>query len=87
MKATIDRDGRIELKRELQIMLGVEPGDEVIVEGLGNEVVIRSAKSETGLALADNVLVHRGSSVGSIDSVLEQIRNERIEHLGEGLPR
>lgn len=32
MKATIDREGRIALAKEVQAQVGVQPGDEVLLE-------------------------------------------------------
>jgi bifunctional DNA-binding transcriptional regulator/antitoxin component of YhaV-PrlF toxin-antitoxin module len=63
MKATIDGDGRIELGSELQSQLGVQPGDDVLLEKQGNEWVIKSAKSANGLCMEGNILVHRGTAL------------------------
>ena len=87
MKATIDRDGRIELTCDMQIRLGVQPGGQVIVESCGNDLVLKSAKSETGLGLEGNVLVHRGTLTGPLDTELAAVREERFEQLTEGFRR
>jgi bifunctional DNA-binding transcriptional regulator/antitoxin component of YhaV-PrlF toxin-antitoxin module len=63
MKATIDRDGRIALGPEVQSQLGVQPGDDVLLEKRGDEWIIKAAKSETGLCFEGNMLVHRGTAL------------------------
>jgi hypothetical protein len=87
MKATIERDGRIALQKELQVQLGVQPGDDVVFESCGSDWLIKAAKTETGLSLEGNVLVHRGVCSGPIDASLAQVREERFDQLSEGLPR
>ena len=87
MKTTIDGQGRIELNREIQLQLGVRPGDEVLLESCGNECVIKPSKTTTGLCLEGNVLVHRSTAPGSTESGVVVIRDERFEQLVEGLPR
>ena len=59
MITTIDHQGRIELPRDLQLQLGVRPGDEVSMEGRGTECIISSSRTASGLCLEGNVLVHR----------------------------
>jgi bifunctional DNA-binding transcriptional regulator/antitoxin component of YhaV-PrlF toxin-antitoxin module len=87
MKATIDRDGRIILGRELQSKLGVQPGDEVLFENQGGEWVIKPVKSMTGLCFEGNVLVHRGVTPEPCSDPLAAGRDERFDQLTEGLPR
>jgi bifunctional DNA-binding transcriptional regulator/antitoxin component of YhaV-PrlF toxin-antitoxin module len=85
MKATIDRDGRITLGQEVQDRLGVQPGDDVLLENRGDEWVIKAAKSEIGLCFEGNVLVHRGVSAARKEEPLASVRDERFEQLCEGL--
>ena len=63
MKATIDREGRIALAEEVQQRLGVHPGDDVVLETRGNELVVKAANGKTGLSSEGNVLVHRGTAL------------------------
>ena len=63
MEATIDREGRIALDQEVQSQLGVQPGDDILLENRGDEWIIRSAKSTAGLCYEGNVLVHRGTAL------------------------
>ena len=79
MKTTIDREGRIALGQEVQRQLGVEPGDEILLENRGSEWVIKAAKSETGLCLEGNLLVHRGVSAPPNHEPLATVRDERFE--------
>ena len=63
MKATIDREGRIVLDDEVQKQLGVQPGDEVVLEPRGAELILKAANGKTGLCYEGNVLVHRGTAL------------------------
>ena len=87
MKTTIDREGRIALGQEVQKQLGVQPGDEVLLENRGDEWVIKPANAATGLCYEGNVLVHRGSAKRSTADDLATVRDERFEQLSEGLPQ
>jgi formylmethanofuran dehydrogenase subunit D len=87
MKATIDGEGRIALGPDVQSQLGVKPGDEVVLENRGGDVIIKAAKAATGLCYEGNVLVHRGVSPVRKDELLSTTRDERFEQLREGLPR
>lgn len=74
MKATIDREGRIALAKEVQAQLGVQPGDDVLLENRGNEWIIkattatpeerlrllRSAASDCGVSLSNEALSSEG---------------------------
>jgi bifunctional DNA-binding transcriptional regulator/antitoxin component of YhaV-PrlF toxin-antitoxin module len=91
MKTTIDQEGRIALGQDLQRQLGVQPGDEVLLESRGSEWVIKAAGAATGLCLEGNVLVHRGTMLPLAAAEAEllddtgPIRDERFEQLTEGL--
>jgi formylmethanofuran dehydrogenase subunit D len=86
MKAIIDREGRIALDHEVQQQLGVQPGDEVVLEPRGAEVVIKAAHGKTGLCYEGNVLVHRGTCVRKTNPLADN-REERMDQLGQGLPQ
>jgi AbrB family looped-hinge helix DNA binding protein len=87
MKRTIDEAGRIELPADLRMQLGVNPGDELELEQRAGEWVIRPSRVDSGLCWEGNVLVHKGRNIGhaAIDDVIEQVRNERLDQLSEGL--
>jgi hypothetical protein len=63
MKATIDPEGRIALDHDLQAFLGVQPGDDVVLEPRGAELVIKAANGKTGLCYEGTVLLHRGTAL------------------------
>ena len=84
MKAIIDDEGRIVLNKDQQSELGVQPGDEVVLEKQGSSWVIKPANSNIGLSHEGNVLVHRGTSAANMDPV-EAARDERMEELSQGL--
>ncbi len=82
MKATIDREGRIALAKELQAQLGLQPGDEVVLECHDGEWVIKAAGAEAGLCREGNVLVHRGAAPRRVLNCA--VRDERMEQLSRG---
>ena len=82
MKATIDREGRIALAQEVQTQLGVQPGDEVLLEHRGDEWIIKAAKSATGLCLEGNVLVHRGIALPIAANEAELLEDTGPIHMG-----
>ncbi len=84
MKATIDRDGRIQLGQDLQSQLGLRPGDDVVFENRAGEWILKAAPSEKGLGHEGNVLVHRGIGTPPMD-LLAQVREERALQLMEGV--
>ena len=86
MTTTIDTQGRIELGREVRERLGVQPGDDVVLEERGDEWVIKAA-AKTGLCWVGNVLVHRGISLEPIEVTLEKMQQERMDQLWEGVPQ
>ena len=87
MKATLDQTGRIELPPIVQEQLAVKAGDQVLLENHGGHWVIRAARDLAGLSWRGNVLVHEGVCPQPVDQVLGQLREERFEHLSEGLVR
>jgi bifunctional DNA-binding transcriptional regulator/antitoxin component of YhaV-PrlF toxin-antitoxin module len=87
MKTTLDETGRIALPEPVQAQLGVKAGDDVLLENHAGQWVIRAARDRSGLCWRGNVLVHEGVCEQPVDQVLDQIREDRIEHLSEGLAR
>jgi hypothetical protein len=83
MHTIVDSERKIALGPEL----GVEPGDEVVLEQRGDEWILRIAKMPTGLCRKGNILVHVGTSTESIEDAVERSREERLDQLSEGLPR
>jgi bifunctional DNA-binding transcriptional regulator/antitoxin component of YhaV-PrlF toxin-antitoxin module len=84
MKATIDTQGRIALDIAFQKQLGVQPGDDVVLEARGDELVIKAANGKTGLCYEGQVLVHRGTCTRHGDFLADN-RDERMEQLSQGL--
>jgi bifunctional DNA-binding transcriptional regulator/antitoxin component of YhaV-PrlF toxin-antitoxin module len=87
MKTPLDQAGRIELPDSVQAQLGLKAGDDVLLENHGGPWVIMAAGGSSGLCWRGNVLVHEGVSPQPADQVLSQVREERVEHLREGLVR
>jgi AbrB family looped-hinge helix DNA binding protein len=87
MRVFLDDAGRIELPNSVQAQLGIKPGDELALEDLNGQWVIKPVSDSAGLAWKGNVLVHEGTSERSVDKVVDEIREERLQHLAEGLPQ
>jgi hypothetical protein len=83
MHAIVDSECKITLSPEL----GVEPGDEVVLERRGDEWILRVEKVPAGLVKKGNILVHPGVATESIENAVERSREERLDQLSEGIPR
>ena len=71
MRVFLDDAGRIELPHSLQTQLGIKPGDELVLEDLDGQWVIKSACSPVGLVWEGNVLVHEGICDRSVNKVID----------------
>ncbi|MHB8901572.1 MAG: AbrB/MazE/SpoVT family DNA-binding domain-containing protein [Thermoguttaceae bacterium] len=87
MKVIVDDAGRIELPHSVQTQLGIKPGDELVLEDLDGQWVIKSVGNPVGLAWKGEVLVHYGTCDRPVDRLVDEMRDERLEGLSEGLPR
>jgi AbrB family looped-hinge helix DNA binding protein len=89
MKATIDDTGRILLPEDLRVQLGVEPGDDVVLEKQGDEWVIRCPHEDGGLCWEGSVLVHKGTSASNatIETAIDEVRRERFDQQTEDLAK
>src|SRR5712692_2064660 len=89
VKTTIDSTGRIQLPEDLQVQLGVKPGDEVVFEERAGEWVIKSAHVESGLGWEGKVLVHRGTTAtgAKVEELIDEVREERFRQLTDGFPQ
>jgi len=81
MTSTVNERGRLELPAEVTALLGLKPGDRVLVETDSAQCVLRPVRPDEGLKWEGNVLVHEGVGVGL--SVAES-RDERLNRLAEG---
>jgi AbrB family looped-hinge helix DNA binding protein len=86
MKTVVDEAGRILLPEEVRAQLGVEPGDQVILEPRAGEWVLKPDRATPALAWEGNVLVHQGTSLpgAAAENSIDQARNERLRQLAEG---
>jgi bifunctional DNA-binding transcriptional regulator/antitoxin component of YhaV-PrlF toxin-antitoxin module len=86
VKTFLDEAGRIQLPEHVRSQLGVQPGDEVVLEPRAGEWVLKSAHPPLGLGWEGNVLVHKGTSrIGApFEDLIEDVRNERFRQLTEG---
>jgi len=59
----------------------------IISSEIGDGASALDATRATGLCLEGNVLVHRGASARVSDDLLADLRDERMQQLGEGIAR
>jgi len=85
MKTILDDTGRIQLPECVRAELNVKSGDEVVFENHGGEWVLRAVRNPSGLCWKGNVLIHQGVCRQPADQILDQVREERVGHLSEGL--
>jgi formylmethanofuran dehydrogenase subunit D len=81
MQTIIDAQGRIALEPALLGQLGVAPGDAILVEPRGGEIVLRPVSPRAGLARVGDVLVHVGVSDWAQDEA-DAVREGRLDALG-----
>ncbi len=86
MKAIVGHEGRIALAKEAQAQLGVQSGDDVLLENRRNEWIIKATSAMTGLCYEGNVLVHRGTCILPSNPVAVE-RDQRMAQLSQGLRR
>lgn len=85
MRARIDHKGRIKLNDELREQMNLHPGDEVVFENRDGTWVLSTERSPSALEWKGDVLVHQGSTSKPVDETLQELREERLQKLSEGL--
>lgn len=77
-KATIDPAGRLVLPKPIRESLKLSPGDELEIELVGNEVILRPAQS-AGVHKEQGIWVLRAGEPLTLSSINEAIRKSRSE--------
>jgi AbrB family looped-hinge helix DNA binding protein len=77
---TVDKAGRVVIPKSLREELGLEPGDSLEMERLGEAITLRPVRGSGPLTKKQGVWVfHSGQplSASATDEVLRQVREER----------
>ena len=82
MEVTVDRCGRIGVPKLLRNRLGLEPGQRLSIEQVGQEIRLRVLPEAPKLRDENGVLVYCGRVVGDLDDTLQQVREQRHRFLG-----
>lgn len=57
------------------------PGSRLLVEERDNAIVIRSVEASSGLVEEDGVLLFAGETVGTVDDLIDRVREDRIREV------
>ena len=79
---TIDKAGRLVLPKRLREQLGLQSGDEVLVEIVGDTITLRPVRPQPTLQKELGVWVYQGERTSaSIPDLIDEMREERIREL------
>jgi AbrB family looped-hinge helix DNA binding protein len=81
METTLDEQGRVVIPEEVLRDMGLRPGSRVSVEEQGSAIVIRSIGEDSGLVEEDGVLLFAGETIGSVDDLIDRVREDRIREV------
>ena len=79
-RLTMDRAGRIVIPKPLRDQLHLEPGDDLEMESVGEEITLRPVRGAGPLSKEHGVWVFRTGqplSASATDDMLRQIREDR----------
>lgn len=82
MNVVVDRFGRLVLPKAVRNHFGLTAGSELDLEEVAGTIVLRLIDERPPLEINNGVLVFTGKTVGNIDAVLSDVRNDRLHHLG-----
>lgn len=84
MEATLDRFGRIVIPKKIREDLHLQVGSSIRIEEGDGEIVLKPIEGEPSLVKKDGVLVFSGKAVGSVETAVEEHRQERNKLLRGG---
>jgi AbrB family looped-hinge helix DNA binding protein len=84
MEATLDRFGRIVIPKKIREDLHLQVGSSIRIEEGEGEIVLKPVEGEPSLVKKDGVLVFSGKAVGSVETAVEEHRQERNKLLRGG---
>jgi len=87
-RLTIDKAGRIVIPKPVRDELHLEPGDDLELESVGEEITLRPVRGTGPLAQEHGVWVFRTGqpiAASTTDEMLRRVREDRdLANLGEG---
>ncbi|MEA4858138.1 AbrB/MazE/SpoVT family DNA-binding domain-containing protein [Solidesulfovibrio sp.] len=81
METRLDEQGRVTIPPEVLKDLGLMPGSRLLVEERDNAIVIRSVEVSPDLVEEDGVLLFAGETIGTVDDLLDRVREDRIREI------
>lgn len=81
MEAVLDKFGRIVIPKELRDALGLRPGSSFQIEERNQEICLKPVEGTPHLKKVNGWLVFTGKLQGDISNIINEIREERIEHV------
>lgn len=82
MEVTVDKFGRIVVPKLLRNRLGLEPGQRLSIEQVGQEIRLRLLTETPELRDEGGVLVYYGRVTGDLDETLKHVREQRQHRIG-----
>lgn len=83
MNTSIDKFGRVLIPKALRDQLGLEPDATLEIEQQGSALILKVRVDSPRFKREGGVLVLVGKRTGNIENVLHEIREERLNNLGE----
>ncbi len=84
MNIAVDKFGRVVLPKIIRNHFGLRAGSELELEETEGTIVLRVIDERSLLEMDNGVLVFTGKSLGNMEDVLFQVREERLQDLSGG---
>lgn len=78
---TIDKKGKISLSEQIREKLGWQNNEQLSLEIEGNRLILKPVDKEPEVEYENNVLVVKSPVTGSLEEVVEEERQRRIEQI------
>lgn len=82
---SVDKAGRVVLPKETRDRLRLEAGDELLVEEMDQQIVLRPMRAQASLQKEHGVWVYRSGkpATESLQEQIDAVRDERIRELSK----
>lgn len=81
MNTRLDKFGRIVIPKSIRDRLGLAPGERLRIEVQDSKIVVDAPGKEPQLVTKEGLLVIAGHLTGSVDDLVEKVREERLKHV------